>query len=276
MWERERQSEKEKPHLPHRPRAQQLLAYRRIVWTFERFCLLSISRCLILLLSPSLSLYLLFSLSLSCAVFFVGSHALCHASVNASLLHTFSRPVQSCPVLSSSVDVWFRFVDLPLTPNELRRRYAPREEEEEGGRWVSSGRHVWKSVTRHLLGKIFATLLIATERRKISFSSATIAGNCLENLRSYPLPSPSLSSSPTRLCCSPPRSGFTRRHASFDKPGMRTAAQTHTHTLYRPHPTHWFAFSSHSPFSFASWHCRSIAQTLFVCTDFASFHLRVW
>lgn len=57
----------------------------------------------------------------------------------------------------------------------------------------------------------------------------------------------------------------------------QTQIQAHTNTRSTaliPHTDSHSLHILHSPFSFASWHCRSIAQTLFVCTDFASFHLR--
>lgn len=169
----------------HRPRAQ-LLAYRRIVWTFERFCLLSISRCLPLALS--------LSLSLSCC-FFVGCHALCHASVNAtgggsswSLLHTpFARPVQQPqfqlrPVLSHPVQFSWRVVPLrrfAADPKRARVAGAGRGQQD---MCENQWRGIWLGKTR-----LRYAFNCDDERRKISFSST--GNNCLRNgLGKRPLP----------------------------------------------------------------------------------------
>lgn len=108
---------------------------------------------------------------------------------------------------------------------------------------------------------------------KFSFSSATIAGNCLENLRSYNSPAPL-----SRLPLQPPGSVAVRlarvSHADMLHWTSRTSGQHTRSTALIPHSDSHSLHILHSPFSFASWHCRSIAQTLFVCTDFASFHLR--
>lgn len=129
---------------------------------------LSLSRCPFHCLAASLSAATLCA-TLQLTRLAVAARGVCCTHLLLDLSSSLSSSSDlSCPILSSSVDVWFRFVDLPLTPNELGLR-------ERGGVSktcvkISDAAFGWEK-----LG--FATLLIATmNEEKFRFPRrATIA-----------------------------------------------------------------------------------------------------